>query len=207
MPVLEVRRRDPQATRGAILDAAERLFVEKGFAATSMTEVAQEAAVTKSLIHHHFGSKEELWNEVKKKEVSHYAELYQALLEEGPDKEGEMVVRSVDSYFRFLKQHPEYVRLSGWMSLEDPKLAGFVRPELVRMSTDLLRELQTQGVLRQDIDANHVFIMVVGLCMHWFMARSTYRSAQLVDADPELADEAYLKDLLKLFFDGVRSRA
>ena len=50
-----VRRHDPEASRAAILDAAERTFVDKGFAGASMSEIAERSGVTKSLIHHHFG--------------------------------------------------------------------------------------------------------------------------------------------------------
>ncbi len=74
------RRRDPEATRLAILDAAEAIFVEKGFAAASMSDIAARAVVTKSLIHHHFGSKEELWVEVKRRSVEEYAKAQRAIM-------------------------------------------------------------------------------------------------------------------------------
>jgi hypothetical protein len=41
--------------------------------------------------------------------------------------------------------------------------------------------------------------------MYWFMARSTGFSG-LVPEDPEQADPAYLEDMLKVFFLGVRPR-
>ncbi|MBC8072705.1 MAG: helix-turn-helix transcriptional regulator, partial [Deltaproteobacteria bacterium] len=66
-PASAARRHDPEASRAAILDAAEATFVEKGFAGASMSEIAERSSVTKSLIHHHFGSKEALWSEVKRR--------------------------------------------------------------------------------------------------------------------------------------------
>ena len=50
----------PEATRRAIIDSALRLFEAKGFHATSVQEVADEAAVTKGAFYHHFASKEDL---------------------------------------------------------------------------------------------------------------------------------------------------
>ena len=47
-------------TRGALLDAARRLFGEKGFAATGREEIAAEAGVTRGALYHHFSSKTEL---------------------------------------------------------------------------------------------------------------------------------------------------
>src|SRR5690606_25552520 len=54
------RRRDPDATRAEILEAAEQLFLQDGFGRTSISAIARLAGVTKSLIHHHFGTKEAL---------------------------------------------------------------------------------------------------------------------------------------------------
>ncbi|MEO1366506.1 MAG: TetR/AcrR family transcriptional regulator, partial [Acidobacteriota bacterium] len=75
------RRRDPKATRKALLDAAEELFTFQGPSATSLTQVAKKAGVTKSLIHHHFGSKEELWEEVQQRYFSEYFEAQKAMIE------------------------------------------------------------------------------------------------------------------------------
>ena len=49
------------STRDKILDAAENLFVEKGFAATSLRAIAGLAEVNLAAAHYHFGSKEALF--------------------------------------------------------------------------------------------------------------------------------------------------
>jgi AcrR family transcriptional regulator len=53
-----------EATRGRILEAAYRLFIEQGFHATSMRQVAGEAGVTVGGIYAHFASKEAIWEAV-----------------------------------------------------------------------------------------------------------------------------------------------
>lgn len=47
-------------TRRRILEAAERLFAEHGFSATSLRSVTREAAVNLAAVNYHFGSKDEL---------------------------------------------------------------------------------------------------------------------------------------------------
>jgi AcrR family transcriptional regulator len=47
-------------TRERLISEAERLFVEQGYAATSLEQIAQAAEVTKGAIYGHFASKEEL---------------------------------------------------------------------------------------------------------------------------------------------------
>lgn len=55
---------DPHGTRTRILLAAERLFAERGFAATSLRALVAEAEVNLAAVHYHFGSKEGLIREV-----------------------------------------------------------------------------------------------------------------------------------------------
>ncbi|MCX7604602.1 MAG: TetR family transcriptional regulator [Bryobacteraceae bacterium] len=49
------------ATRERILDAAERLFAEHGFAGTSLRDITAEAGVNLAAVNYHFGSKDELF--------------------------------------------------------------------------------------------------------------------------------------------------
>jgi len=52
--------RDPAATRGRILDAAERLFAERGFDATPTSAIAAAADVPKGLLFYYFPTKAEM---------------------------------------------------------------------------------------------------------------------------------------------------
>lgn len=55
---------DQADTKTRILDAAERLFAERGFAATSHRHITSEAGANLAAVNYHFGSKEELLNAV-----------------------------------------------------------------------------------------------------------------------------------------------
>ncbi|HLX27748.1 MAG TPA: TetR family transcriptional regulator [Casimicrobiaceae bacterium] len=57
-------RRVSHATKGRILDAAESLFMEHGFEATSLRAITAAADVNLAAVHYHFGSKEELFQSV-----------------------------------------------------------------------------------------------------------------------------------------------
>jgi len=52
------------STKDRILDAAERLFAQHGFAGTSLRQVTSLAEVNSAAVNYHFGSKEMLINEV-----------------------------------------------------------------------------------------------------------------------------------------------
>jgi AcrR family transcriptional regulator len=52
---------DPEATRQAILDAAREEFAAAGFDGATIRAIAERAEVDPALVHHHFGSKEDLF--------------------------------------------------------------------------------------------------------------------------------------------------
>jgi TetR/AcrR family transcriptional regulator len=54
-------KRDPDATRRALLEAGARLFPEKGYDGVSVEEIATRARVNKALISYHFGGKRGLY--------------------------------------------------------------------------------------------------------------------------------------------------
>jgi AcrR family transcriptional regulator len=52
------------ATRAAILNAGRLLFGERGFAATTMDDIAEQARVAKGAVYHHFATKEAVFEAV-----------------------------------------------------------------------------------------------------------------------------------------------
>lgn len=70
--------------RAAILRAAAAAFAHKGFAATSMDDVAAEAGITKLIVYRHFSSKEELYEAVLQQVSARLAEEFVAGLDHRP---------------------------------------------------------------------------------------------------------------------------
>jgi AcrR family transcriptional regulator len=62
IPIAEAR--GPVVTKARILDAAEALFMEHGFEATSLRAITAAAAVNLAAVNYHFGSKEVLFQAV-----------------------------------------------------------------------------------------------------------------------------------------------
>lgn len=200
-----VRRRDPESTRQRILDAAEALFVERGFAAASMSDVARRAAVTKSLIHHHFGSKEELWSEVKRRSLDEYVRSQRQIIT-GASADHATLTESLRVYFRFLETNPNFVRLSTWMNLEDPNLSAPSDPELLERGVERLRKGQAQGAFRRDVDPWHILFVFFALTTYWFQARHAHGHEIYAESDSAVADARYLEDLVKILLEGVLPR-
>lgn len=108
------RERDAERTRKAVLDAAEQLFAEQGYAATSLEAIGRVASVSRGTPGYFFGSKETLYRAVLARVLTAEAEL---LLEAqarataaggGPEA---VLTALVDAFLDFLVARPSFVRL------------------------------------------------------------------------------------------------
>lgn len=83
---------DPEVTRRTILTAARNRFGEVGFERATIRSIAAAADVDPALVHHHFGTKEELFAAAHEFPVS--PRLFLAAISAGPREEmGERIVR------------------------------------------------------------------------------------------------------------------
>lgn len=91
--------RDGTATRARILDAAEKLILERGYAGTSVDELIAAAPTTKGGFFHHFASKRELAQALVERYVAVDLELLDDLFaraEEASDDPLDQLVRFVE---------------------------------------------------------------------------------------------------------------
>ena len=87
------RRPGPSNTREEILVAARQLFAQRGYQATTMRAIAAEAGVNAALVHHYFGSKEQLLVAAMNLPLNP-ADAIRELRDAGPrDQLGERLVR------------------------------------------------------------------------------------------------------------------
>jgi TetR/AcrR family transcriptional repressor of nem operon len=93
--------RNGQVTKGRILDAAQSLVLERGFAATSIDAVLAEAAVSKGAFFHHFASKAELGRAVLERYAASDERMlgeFMALAEAESDDPAEQIVAFVRAF-------------------------------------------------------------------------------------------------------------
>lgn len=201
------RARDPEATRNAILDAAEECFLSKGFAESATSEIASRAGVTKSLIHHHFGSKEALWEAVKVRRFSVYADQQMQLLRD-QEPTAELLRESMKMYFRFLRSNPEIVKMLAWMFVEESQDDGCANldRELTLAGIEKIRQAQERGDLRADLNPGFMLFTFIGIAQHWYQDKRMMLDAIGLSAGSDAVDEAYLEDAVKIFFEGVLPR-
>ena len=129
------RRPGVSGTREAILDAARRAFAEQGYQQATIRGVADLAGVDPALVHHYFGTKQDLFVAAVELPVNPIEQLMAVLADE-PDRIGQRIVE---------------VFLSIWDHAADrsPLLALIRSAVGDERAAAMLREFITEEVLGQ----------------------------------------------------------
>ncbi|HJU01241.1 MAG TPA: TetR family transcriptional regulator [Actinomycetes bacterium] len=127
------RRPGASGTREAILDAARRAFAEQGYQRATIRGVAELAGVDPALVHHYYGTKQELFVAAVRLPVNPVEQLASVLADE-PDQVGRRLVETF---------------LSIWDHAADQSpLLALIRSAVAdEQAAALLREFITEEVL------------------------------------------------------------
>jgi AcrR family transcriptional regulator len=127
------RRPGLSGTREAILDAARRAFAEQGYQRATIRDVARLAGVDPALVHHYFGTKQDLFVAAVRLPVNPVEQLTAVLAAE-PDQVGQRLVETF---------------LSIWDHAADQSpLLALIRSAVAdEQAAALLREFITEEVL------------------------------------------------------------
>jgi TetR/AcrR family transcriptional regulator, regulator of cefoperazone and chloramphenicol sensitivity len=112
------RRAGEEASSERILRAATRLFAERGFDGVSTRDIAAEVDLNIATVHHHVGSKADLYDAVfarvyaeEEDVVRHAAEEVRAHLETAPGDAIGGLHALLDAYIDFAERRPEMTML------------------------------------------------------------------------------------------------
>ncbi len=143
------RRKARTAT--AIRDAAERLFISRGYTATTMEDLAEEADVAIGSIYAHFSSKEGLYSAL----IDRALELDKHYCDEGfyaGSNPAERLLGIAEGYLSFAREHPGYFQLFRFPPPDRP--GAELTPTATRRVAQRIKD-ETQrmaGELQQAID-------------------------------------------------------
>lgn len=94
-------KEEAQATRSALLDAAERVFQRQGVAASSLADIAAEAGTTRGAIYWHFQDKADLFNAMMDRVLLPMETAIHQSAEAGP---GDRLQRARDALVQVLER-------------------------------------------------------------------------------------------------------
>ncbi len=201
------RERRKEARPGELLDAALALFVEKGFAATRMEEVAARAGVSKGTVFLYFPSKVELFKAVVRLNISGRFEQWAAEFQDYEGSSADLLRHAMISWW----QRVGATRAAGISKLmlseggNFPEIAEFFHHEVVQRGHALLGGVIRRGIERGEfrpVQIDHAVQGVVSTMI--FLALAQHTSGLCL---PQTLDaEAYLHAQADIITRGLAAR-
>lgn len=164
-------KEEAETTRASIIDASLRVFCRRGYAATSLEEIAVEASVTRGAIYHHFDGKVGLYNALVEAKTQRARSLLRDLAIEGgsaAEKLRKLMIRALS----LLEEDEEY-RLVQDLNLFKTAYAEELERgmELKRASMALIEQILADiikagivaGEFRRDLKPKAAAISLAGM--------------------------------------------
>lgn len=156
-----------QSTEKIILEVAERIFLEKGFALTSTTEIAKEVGCNQALVHYYFRTKDNLFNTIFEQKFKDFFLWIFEIKSTGELEFLDKLKLIIESHFDLLRDNPKMPSLILNELSRKPEQINLIMDKLqaipVKLFSELNEELQTaiaQGKIRK-IDLIDLIVSMV----------------------------------------------
>lgn len=161
------------STEEKIKDAAKKIFLRKGYAATRTRDIAQEAGLNLALLNYYFRSKEKLFDIIMMENLQHFIEGIREILNDKQTTLDRKVETVVATYIDLLKQQPDLPLFVLHELRTDPKqlIKKIDREKFINRSYFMqqLREGIKEGKIAA-IHPMHFLVNVIALTVFPFVA-------------------------------------
>ena len=196
--------RRKQARPAELTSAALELFVERGYAATRLEDVARRAGVSKGTLYLYFDSKEELFKTVVREGLLPALERGERMLAEHRGSAAELVRELVRGWWQTIGNTPiggiPKLMLSECRNF--PELGTFYLDEVISRGYRLLAQAAQRGMDNGEfrrMDLDHVTRLVIAPVVLMAMWRHSFDFCDSYRLDPQ----RYIEDHLDLMLNGL----
>lgn len=189
------------STRRALVDVAEELFTEHGYAATSLDAIVAGADVTKGALYHHYSGKQALFEAVFEKVEAAGARTVQESLQ-GQDDPWEKAIAGLRAFLDVVRQ-PAYHRI---VVQDGPSVLGYerYREQEVRSTftnvVDIVRSVLAAGDWSVDDELEQTFARI-------FFGALSSAGSTVSSADDSEAQAARVELAIGFILSGLRALA
>ncbi len=209
MGIQERKEREKEHRRDEILDAAQRVFFEKGLAAATMDEIAETAELSKGTLYLYYKSKEDLYLGVMMRGQQVLLDSFTEVANSN-ESAAKMLIRLGDAYVSYFNTHRDYFRMMHFLqtpqfhkqvSNETKMSCGILTRRIWDLVNGILQRAIDEGTLRKDLNPVEVGVIV------WSSATALLLR---IDGEYSLWKETFHIDLAqtlklsnRLFFDAI----
>ena len=187
-----------ERTSQAILEAAYLLFLEQGFHATSMRQIAKRAGLALGGIYNHFESKEQIFETVLL-EKHPYRQVLQILQNTPGESMEHLAQNAACTMMAEMGKRPGFIKL-GFIELSEFKgkhistIFQIIFPEIY----PLFQRLEEQESELRDIPLQIIFLSFLGTFFSYFMITNL-----VIPTGGIAPEEVALEQFIDIFLHGV----
>ena len=165
-----------QDTETRILRAAEREFLEKGFAGARTASIAEAAGVTHAMLHYYFRTKDKLFERIVSEKINMLGDIILSAIGDDNLPLEERIRQSVERHFDFISSNRDLPRFIVNEVLARPEHVDIMKRNIPAIVSSLLSNLQREideyvaRGLCQRVDARMLLVDIVSLNVFPFMA-------------------------------------
>lgn len=200
------RERRKEARPGELLDAALELFVEKGFAATRVEEVAAHAGVSKGTLFLYFPSKEELLKAVVRHNISGHFKEWNDEFSAFQGSSAQMLSYCMSAWW----ERVGATNASGISKLmvsearNFPEIAAFYQQEVIAPGQALIRRILQRGVDRGEFRQMDMDYAVYGVMAPMtFLLLAKHATGVCVQDHAKMNPKKYIAAQLDMLLHGL----
>lgn len=199
------RQRRKQARPAELLAAALDVFVERGFAAARMDDIARRAGVSKGTVFLYYESKQALFRAVVQEAVLPHLAAGEALLEQGGDDPAELLRALLLRYWQVLGD-PRVGGIPKLVMAEAgnfPEIAAFYHEQVVQRGRALFVAVLERG-MRSGVFRPCDPLLLCQLAIAPLIFNCLWRESLAVCEAQPLDPEIYVRTHLDMFIRGLR---
>ena len=205
-PPASRRERRKEARPGELLDAALDLFVEKGYAATRVDDVAARAGVSKGTLFLYFPSKEELFKAVVRENIVGRFTEWNTELETVVGTTSEVLAYCYQVWWERIgaTKASGITKLMLCEACNFPQITQFYQREVVAQGQQLIRRILQRGVDRGEFRAlNLDYAVYAVLSPMIFLMMAKHSEEACMPQEILMAPQAYLETQINTLLYGL----
>ncbi len=144
--------KDPEVRRNELMDAAEQLFVEKGYEHTSASDIIRKVGVAQGTFYYYFKSKDEILNAVIDRYLERYTDLVKAVGNDDTMNAQQKVQCIIDALFSMSdrkRKFSQYLNLEGKVARHE-RYQGYIESEISPIVTRIIKQGMSEGIFEVD---------------------------------------------------------
>lgn len=165
-------QKQPRDTEALILQAAEKEFLEKGYAGAKTTEIAEAAGVTHAMFHYYFRTKDKLFEKIVSDKIDSLADILLGAVGNPEFPLKERIRDGIERHFDFLIANPSLPRfIINELAIHPDRIIP-IREKLLEKSGAVLKSIQAELDCLPGIKTNALMLLadIISLNVFPFVA-------------------------------------